>query len=214
MAISAFLGCGSYTFGFNQKLAAHARFARSLENPAGFNRALRNINARIGGPEHFPYGVPEQREERVAIALGPGIAALSKNPTAGGSPPETMDPGEGWAVSPSQEEPDQSQSKPLYVIHVPSIISGAYERNGFQTAPTNSDLPVLISRVHSVPSKMSAFSATDQSTECSKPPKQMGRDPGCQQQSRVSFLVGPHTTEPRAEQNVATSVISIVHPFS
>ena len=116
MAISTFLGAGSYTFGFNQKLTAHSRFARSLENPAGFNRALRNINTRLGGPEDFPYGVPERREESMGVALGPGVTALSKNSNANKSPFETTEPEEDWALSQSQEEPDQNQSKFSYVI--------------------------------------------------------------------------------------------------
>lgn len=113
MTISTFLGIGSYTFGFNQKLSAHFRFARSLENPTGFNQALRNINARLGGPEHFPYGVPELREESIAVALGPGVTALSndKKPRL-----ETTESGEDWSFPPSQEEPDQNQCKFLYVI--------------------------------------------------------------------------------------------------
>lgn len=107
VTISTFLGFSSYTFGFNQKLSAHFRFARSLEDPAGFNRALRNINTRLGGPEHFPYGVPERREDPMGVALGPSVRALSKDP-----PLETMESGEDWAVSPSQgQEPDQNQRK-------------------------------------------------------------------------------------------------------
>ncbi|KAF9650044.1 hypothetical protein BDM02DRAFT_3268241 [Thelephora ganbajun] len=109
VTIGTFLGLGSYTFGFNRKLAAHFRFARSLENPAGFNRALRNINARLGGPEHFPYGVPERRGELIGVALGPGVTALSKNPNVNKLPLETTEPGEDWAVSSSQEQPDQNQ---------------------------------------------------------------------------------------------------------
>ena len=116
VTISTFLGVGSYTFGFNQKLTAHFRFARSLENPAGFNQALRNVNARIGGPEHFPYGVPERRGEYMGVALGPGVAALSKNPSANKLALETTGPGEDWALSQPQEEQDQNQSKSSYVI--------------------------------------------------------------------------------------------------
>jgi len=107
VAISTFLGFGSYTFGFNQKLSAHFRFARTLEDPAGFNRALQNINARLGGPEHFPYGVPERREELMGVALGPHVA---NGPNANGSSPETTEPGEGWAAYPVQE-PDQNQGR-------------------------------------------------------------------------------------------------------
>jgi hypothetical protein len=114
VTISTFLGVGSYTFGFNQKLTAHFRFARSLENPVGFNRALRNINVHLGGPEHFPYGVPERREEVVGIVPGP----ISKSPNVDKSPLETTEPGEDWALSQSQEEPDQNQGKLSYVITV------------------------------------------------------------------------------------------------
>ena len=114
MTISTFLGFGSYTLGFNQKLSAHFRFARTLEDPAGFNRALRNINARLGGPEHFPYGVPE-RQELMGFAFGP-VTAISKVHSANGETPETTEPGGDWAASPVQDEPDQSQGKSHYVI--------------------------------------------------------------------------------------------------
>ena len=112
VTISTLLGFGSYTAGFNQKLAGHFRFARSLENPAGFNRALRNINTRLGGPEHFPYGVPERREELMDVALGPGVTALLKDSHANGPPFETTESEEGWAV----QETDQHQSTSPYVI--------------------------------------------------------------------------------------------------
>lgn len=109
MVISTFLGFSSYTLGFNQKLSAHFKFARSLENPVGFNQALRNINARLGGPERFPYGVPERREELMGVVLGPGVVALPKDPNV--SSRDTMEPREGWAVSSSSEELlDQNQS--------------------------------------------------------------------------------------------------------
>lgn len=74
----------------------------------GFNRALRNINARLGGPENFSFGVPERREELMAVVLGPGVKALSKGSDVNKSPLET---GEDWAISPSQEESDQNQSE-------------------------------------------------------------------------------------------------------
>lgn len=109
MAISTFLGFSSYTLGFNQKLSAHFKFARSLENPTGFNRALRNINARLGGPEHFPFGVPERREELMGVVLGPGVVALPKDPNANGSTRDTTELGEDWAASSSSEEQGQSQ---------------------------------------------------------------------------------------------------------
>ena len=109
MVTSTFMGFSSYTLGFNQKLSAHFKFARSLENPAGFNRALRNVNARLGGPEHFPYGVPEHREEHMGFLLGPGVVALPRDPSHSGSSRDTTEPGEGWAVSSSPEELDQSQ---------------------------------------------------------------------------------------------------------
>jgi hypothetical protein len=115
VTISTFLGFGSYTLGFNQKLSAHFKFARSLENPAGFNHALRNINARLGGPEHFPYGVPERRGELMGVVLGPGVAALSGDPNLGESTPETTEPAEGWTVPPSQKQ-EQSQGKYIYVM--------------------------------------------------------------------------------------------------
>ena len=116
MAISTFLGIGSYTFGFNQKLTAHFKFARSLEDPAGFNRALRNVNFRLGGPERFPYGVPERQEELMGIVPGP-IATLSKGSDVSGPPLETTEPGERWAGEATQgSESDQNQSKFPYVI--------------------------------------------------------------------------------------------------
>lgn len=138
MTISTFLGIGSYTFGFNQKLTAHFRFARSLENPAGFNQALRNINARLRGPEHFPYGVPERREESVGVALGPGVTALSKNPNANKLSLETTESGEDWTFSQSQEEPDQNQGESPYVtirFHASCVIPGAGECDGFRKRP-------------------------------------------------------------------------------
>ena len=120
VATSTLLGFCSYSIGFNQKLSAHIKFARSLDNPAGFNQALRNINARLGGPEHFPYGVPERREEVLGAALGPPVATSS---TITGSIPETTEPTEGWAVSPFQEEPDQNQGEYPYVM-IPCVIPG------------------------------------------------------------------------------------------
>lgn len=123
MAISTLLGCGSYTFGFNQKLTAHSRFARSLENPAGFNRALQNINARLGGPEDFPYGVPERREEPMGVALGPGAVSQSRASNASKPP---LEPGEDWAASPAQDEPDRNQGMSQYVITVFQASFGAY----------------------------------------------------------------------------------------
>lgn len=116
VTISTFLGISSYTLGFKQKLTAHFRFARSLENPTGFNQALRNINARLGGPEHFPYGVPERQEEPMPVALGPGVTALSND-----QKPhlETTESGEDWTTpqsTQSQEEPDQNRCKFPYVI--------------------------------------------------------------------------------------------------
>ena len=107
MAISTFLGFGSYTFGFNQKLSAHFRFARTLEDPVGFNRALRNVNVRLGGPELFPYGVPERQGEPMGFAIGPRVA---RDPHVNSSSLETTEPGEEWAVSPVQE-PDQNQGR-------------------------------------------------------------------------------------------------------
>lgn len=135
MAISAFLGVGSYTFGFNQKLTAHSRFARSLENPAGFNRALRNVNTRLGGPDYFPYGVPERREELMSVALGPSVAVPSNNPNINKSSLETTEPTDDW-VSQSQEESDQNryQGKSLRHSHISRAVPGAvsaYERNRY-----------------------------------------------------------------------------------
>ena len=109
MTISTFLGFSSYTIGFNQKLSSHFKFARSLENPTGFNQALRNVNARLGGPENFPYGVPERREELMSVVLGPGVAALPRDPNVSRKTHDTTQPGEDWAVSSSTEELDQSQ---------------------------------------------------------------------------------------------------------
>jgi len=107
VAISTCLGFGSYTLGFNQKLSAHFRFARTLEDPAGFNKALRNINVRLGGSEHFPYGVPERQEEPMGFAIGPRVA---KDPNVNESPLETTEPGGDWAASLVQES-DQNQGR-------------------------------------------------------------------------------------------------------
>jgi len=101
VAISTFLGFGSYTFGFSQKLSAHFRFARTLEDPTGFNRALRNVNTRLGGPEHFPYGVPERQEETMGFAIGPPAANDSH---INGSALESSEPREDWAVPPVQDQ--------------------------------------------------------------------------------------------------------------
>jgi hypothetical protein len=120
---STLLGFCSYSIGFNQNLSAHIKFARSLENPVGFNQALRNVNARLGGPEHFPYGVPERREELVGAALGPAFQA---SPTSTESTSATTEPTEGWAVPPSQEDLDQNQSEYLYVM-ISCVILGAYK---------------------------------------------------------------------------------------
>jgi hypothetical protein len=116
VAISTFLGFGSYTFGFNQKLTAHFRFARSLEDPAGFNRALRSVNARLGGPEHFPYGVPERREDLMSVVLGPRVTASSMDPSVSSLPLETTEPGEDLVASRFQE-PEQSHRKSVPIRH-------------------------------------------------------------------------------------------------
>ena len=179
MTTSTFLGIGSYTFGFNQKLSAHFRFARSLENPAGFNRALRNINARLGGPEHFPYGVPEMREESIAVALGPGVTALSndKKPRL-----ETTESGEDWTFPPSQEEPDQNRCKFPYVIA--AICASCLA----QSAPTDATAGGDVSRFDSVRFAFHEYvrshkilSTTNKSAERPKTPQQMGRDQSRQQ---------------------------------
>lgn len=109
MAISTFLGFGGNVAGFSQNLSTHFKFARSLENPVGFNRALRNVNARLGGPEHFPYGVPERQEDLMGVAAGPVVGALPRDTTVGGSTRDNTEPGEGWTVSSSPGELDQSQ---------------------------------------------------------------------------------------------------------
>jgi len=47
----------------------------------------------------------------MAVALGPGVTGQSKRPNASGSPIETAEPGEDWAASPAQDEPDRSQAQ-------------------------------------------------------------------------------------------------------
>lgn len=111
MTIGTFLGFGSYSFGISQKLSAHSRFARSLEDPAGFNRALRNINTRLGGPDHFPYGVPEKREEGMTIAFEPGPTDQSKDPHINKSSTAAGEPGEDWTGSAVQNEIDRNQAQ-------------------------------------------------------------------------------------------------------
>lgn len=134
MTISTFIGFSSYTFGFNQKLSAHFKFARSLENPTGFNQALRNINTRLGGPEHFSFGVPERREELMSVALGPGVTALSKDTNVNGSTHEIAEPIEGWNASPSQDGLDQNQGEyHTSWIYASFPASGVYVRVGCQS---------------------------------------------------------------------------------
>lgn len=52
------LSTAGFGWGFKQKLDAHRKFVRTLENPAGFNRALQGVNLRLGGPTPWNYGVP------------------------------------------------------------------------------------------------------------------------------------------------------------
>jgi hypothetical protein len=51
-----------FGYGFKQKLDAHRKFARALENPAGFNRALQGVNLRLGGTTPWNYGVPVRED--------------------------------------------------------------------------------------------------------------------------------------------------------
>jgi len=51
-----------FAYGFKQKLDAHRKFARALENPAGFNRALQGVNLRLGGTTPWNYGVPVRED--------------------------------------------------------------------------------------------------------------------------------------------------------
>ena len=143
VTISTFLGFGSYTFGFNQKLTAHFKFARSLEDPAGFNRALRNINTRLGGPEHFPYGVPERREELMGIALGPSVAASSKDSSVSEPPLETTESGEVWSGEATPES-DQNQSKSSEASYVIAVLCASFPSSALANAAGTKRLYALI----------------------------------------------------------------------
>jgi len=61
-AVGSMASVGGFAIGFQQTLDAHFRFIRSLENPAGFNRALQNINIRLGGSTPWNYGVPTKED--------------------------------------------------------------------------------------------------------------------------------------------------------
>jgi len=72
-----------YLAGFPHKLFYHARFAWSLEDGAGFNQALQNINLRLGGSTPWPYGVPV-KDDAFPVAIG--------NPRVRSSPPSGDEP--------------------------------------------------------------------------------------------------------------------------
>lgn len=56
------ISSAGFAYGFKQKLDAHRKFARALENPAGFNRALQGVNLRLGGTAPWNYGVPVRED--------------------------------------------------------------------------------------------------------------------------------------------------------
>lgn len=167
VTIGTFMGFSSYTFGFNQKLSAHFKFARSLENPKGFNQALRNVNTRLGGPEQFPFGVPERREELMSVTLGPGVTSLSKDTNVNASAHETTEPNEGWNASPSQDGLDQNQAQQTRqgaVQRSPSKWDEIRTANNKTGAPTSWDLIRQSHERNKMPPPPSAQSSTSRSS--------------------------------------------------
>lgn len=58
-----------YAWGFKNKLDGHRKFAGSLEDPAGFNRALEQVNLRLGGTTPWNYGVPTAEDDRFRVVI-------------------------------------------------------------------------------------------------------------------------------------------------
>jgi len=65
-----------HQLGFRQKLVAHLKFLRTLEDPEGFNQALQNINMRLGGTIPWDVGIPIMENSELQTSTeGPASSA-------------------------------------------------------------------------------------------------------------------------------------------
>ena len=80
-ALTAFtLGFTGYTLGNATMLKAHYDYVRSLENPAGFSKAMENVQARLGGLA--PPGIIIERAYEPSPEEQNGISSSSLISTA------------------------------------------------------------------------------------------------------------------------------------
>ncbi|EPQ60720.1 hypothetical protein GLOTRDRAFT_135354 [Gloeophyllum trabeum ATCC 11539] len=130
--VAFFTGILGYGVGEAYRIRSHIRFAKSLENPAGFERAVENVFHRIDGMPQVKVRLPVEHRNRSDW----GVGAKEDDPVGLG-----MEPGkeveEGFMVE-RMEDADQPSTGTQYPATLPSISTDAQPRQSSQAESDSS----------------------------------------------------------------------------